>query len=390
MFYTKIKRYNLKQLLDYLNQYKDIPWIFYDIETTGLQPLEKIKDKNLDKFWIHKPAQITQLSASAFLPRKTGRYLNQSIDWTNNWSQIRPKEVNYKKTYNDIISDKGEFNEKCGLNKHTYNQLNLEKLVNVYVNLLDSEYSEFVERIHKSILDTVKKEYKFLSKDSSEILKNYRQTFDNLAMKYWNSSRFDRQELRRDFISTITRFTSIILSDSKKGILIDTSYFDEHWPDGSEKELLKNFSNYIKDIKLETNSNEVLMVGQNNSNFDHKFIDKRCNLYNLPHNNSLEFDLRGVTKYLLHPEIIKYKDSKEECKSIYETLFVGRADPKKSYLSARLGDLAKAFDVTLTNWHNAIFDVRATKSVLFEMMRFLINLKEEKNNETLDTSSTIT
>lgn len=372
MQYTKIKHYTFSQIKDYLNQYKNTPWIFYDIETTGLFAEEKLSLKN-NKFWLTKPAQVTQISAMALAPSKTGRGLKEIINWNDNWRKVNPIEVFYKNNLSDMTSSKGEFNEKCMLNKSIYNQLTLEKLVQGYMSQFESADISLARKIHYSIQQSIKNDLKGdeISSLAKEHLELQLVKFNEMSSIFWKSSFQERRKMRKDFMSCLSRLTSTILKGTKKSILDATSYFDEHYPDGTEEELLINFNSFLADIKHTCECDKVLMVGQNNSGFDHRFIDTRMRKYLLKHNNNPEFDMRGITKYLLHPFIEKNRSTDQKCEALYKALFVERDDPKKSYLSARLGDLAKSFGIQADSWHNAIWDVRMTKDVFFNIMRFL-------------------
>lgn len=369
MHFSKVKNFSFENIEQYLNQYKDVPWVFYDIETTGLYAKEKITFKN-DTFWLHKPGQITQLSASAIKPNLVGRGLNKRIDWSN-WDNLSLKEIYYKKGYSDVISDPGEFNEKATLQKRVYNQLTLEKLVGAYVSQFNSTDLDLPRRIHFAICSSVRSEIEKneeLSEEVKKVLTDQITKFNNLSRVFWLSERRDRYNLRREFLICLSRLTSVILKDSQRDLLNNSSYWDSHFPDGTEEEVLINFNSYLQDIK---EFGKPLMIGQNNTNFDHKFIDLRCQRYKIPHNNSIEFDLRGVTKYLFHPFIEKNKDSRADCAKWHNSLLIVREDPKKSYLSAKLGDLAKTFDMSFDNWHNSIYDVRMTIKVFFKLMSIL-------------------
>lgn len=371
MYYTKVKNYNIKQLKDFLSQYKNIPWVFYDIETTGLTAEEKVKPG--DKFWLTKPSQITQIAASAVKPALCGKGINQKIDWCSKWENIKPVEIYYKNNLSDGASIKGEFNEKCMLNKFTYNQLTLERLVQSYMSQFECSDIALARKIHYSIREAIRTDLQ--SKEISELakigLEAQLKKFDNLSAIFWRLDLRERRKMRKEFMSTLSRLTGIILKGTKKSILDATSYFDDHYPDGTEEELLINFNSYLEDIKASYESDKVLLLGQNNSCFDHKFIDARTRRHFIKHNNQPEFDVRGLTKYLLHPYLEKNKEQDQECKRIYESLWQERDDPKKSYLSARLGDVAIAFGIKSDKWHNAIYDVRMTKHIFFKIINFL-------------------
>jgi DNA polymerase III epsilon subunit-like protein len=373
MYYTKVKNYNIKQLKGYLSQYKNIPWVFYDIETTGLNAEEKLKIG--DKFWLTKPSQITQISAAAFKPSLIGHGIKEKIDWNVDWTKVKPAEIYYKNNLSDGSSTKGEFNEKCMLNKFTYNQLTLERLAQSYMTQFESTDVALARKIHYSIREAIKNDLESveISAAAKIGLEEQLKKFDNLSAIFWRLPLKERRNMRKEFMSALSRLTGIILKGTKKSILDATSYFDDHYPDGTEEELLINFNSYLEDIKASCESDKVVLLGQNNSCFDHRFIDARMRKYCLKHNNNSEFDVRGVTKYLLHPYLVANKDTNSECKRIHESLWVEREDPKKSYLSARLGDVAVAFGVKSDKWHNAIYDVRMTKHIFFKIIRFLDN-----------------
>lgn len=370
MNYTKLKHFKFSGILHYLNDFKNIPWIFYDLETSGISPTETISEKG----WINKPSQITQISASAFIPPKYGKHLDEEVDWFGDWKPANLAGIYYKKDYSDMISDDNEFNEKCFLLNNTYSQMTLEKLVANYILLIDCNTeleSSLLQRNLNSIFLNI--EYQLtngsLSLKAREVLLKNKDEFQKINNLYFQE-KIDKKEL----IASLSKMSSVILSDSTSSILKMTNYYDDNYPLKNEEELLIDFCSYIEDIRESCNCNQVLLIGQNNSKFDHKFLNKRMNKYLIKRKHYREFDILGVTKYHLHPIITK-EIWRTECNKLYKNLYVTRLKVKNNYLSAKLGNLANAFEIPLTNWHNAIYDVRATKSVFIEMMKFIIHLK---------------
>lgn len=352
------KRVQLSTLLWRFNELSKIPWVFYDIETFGLHPTEKISiNETKGTFWIHKPCQITQLSALVVHPI-SGR---KGIDWAKDFAPVTINSVYYKKSFKDLVSRPNEFNEKALLSQTSYDHLSLEKIVQSYISCFHMTDLDIPRQLHYSICKSVRKiiEKKELSEPACRILELQIEKFNAIAREFWLSDIYDRKTIRKELFSTLSRLTSIIISEKRKDILNNSKYFSEHYPDGTEEEVLINFDCFIRDALSSCGCKNALFLGQNNSGFDHRFLDARSRIYGLPHRNNPEFDLRILTRYFFHPICEKER--------LTETSKNG-----KQYLTENLSSLAKYFELSDSNWHNSIYDARLTSHIFLLMMRTIL------------------
>ena len=130
--------------------------------------------------------------------------------------------------------------------------------------------------------------------------------------------------------------------------------YREKYPKGmpNEEDILKQFVSY-----LESQPNPVLVA--QNAEFDVNFIQKRADLYNIPVNMRAYpiFDTMMLIK-LWHNSLIKtLADSGDErAQTILQALtMTGKFG---DYVSASMGPVSKAYEISTDDWHNALADVK--------------------------------
>ena len=130
--------------------------------------------------------------------------------------------------------------------------------------------------------------------------------------------------------------------------------YREKYPKGmpSEEDILKQFVSY-----LESQPNPVLVA--QNAEFDVNFIQKRADLYNIPVDMRAYpiFDTMMLIK-LWHNSLIKtLADSGDErAQTILQALtLTGKFG---DYVSASMGPVSKAYEISTDDWHNALADVK--------------------------------
>ena len=130
--------------------------------------------------------------------------------------------------------------------------------------------------------------------------------------------------------------------------------YREKYPKGmpSEEDILRQFVSY-----LESQPNPVLVA--QNAEFDVNFIQKRADLYNIPVDMRAYpiFDTMMLIK-LWHNSLIKtLADSGDErAQTILQALtLTGKFG---DYVSASMGPVSKAYEISTDDWHNALADVK--------------------------------
>ena len=130
--------------------------------------------------------------------------------------------------------------------------------------------------------------------------------------------------------------------------------YREKYPKGmpNEEDILKQFVSY-----LESQPNPVLVA--QNAEFDVNFIQKRADLYNIPVDMRAYpiFDTMMLIK-LWHNSLIKtLADSGDErAQTILQALtMTGKFG---DYVSASMGPVSKAYEISTDDWHNALADVK--------------------------------
>ena len=130
--------------------------------------------------------------------------------------------------------------------------------------------------------------------------------------------------------------------------------YREKYPKGmpNEEDILKQFVSY-----LESQPNPVLVA--QNAEFDVNFIQKRADLYNIPVDMRAYpiFDTMMLIK-LWHNSLIKtLADSGDErAQTILQALtLTGKFG---DYVSASMGPVSKAYEISTDDWHNALADVK--------------------------------
>ena len=120
----------------------------------------------------------------------------------------------------------------------------------------------------------------------------------------------------------------------------------------NEEDILKQFVSY-----LESQPNPVLVA--QNAEFDVNFIQKRADLYNIPVNMRAYpiFDTMMLIK-LWHNSLIKTlaDNGDERAQTILQALtMTGKFG---DYVSASMGPVSKAYEISTDDWHNALADVK--------------------------------
>jgi DNA polymerase III epsilon subunit-like protein len=130
--------------------------------------------------------------------------------------------------------------------------------------------------------------------------------------------------------------------------------YREKYPKGmpNEEDILRQFVSY-----LESQPNPVLVA--QNAEFDVNFIQKRADLYNIPVDMRAYpiFDTMMLIK-LWHNSLIKtLADSGDErAQTILQALtLTGKFG---DYVSASMGPVSKAYEISTDDWHNALADVK--------------------------------
>ena len=130
--------------------------------------------------------------------------------------------------------------------------------------------------------------------------------------------------------------------------------YREKYPKGmpSEEDILKQFVSY-----LESQLNPVLVA--QNAEFDVNFIQKRADLYNIPVDMRAYpiFDTMMLIK-LWHNSLIKTlaDNGDERAQTILQALtMTGKFG---DYVSASMGPVSKAYEISTDDWHNALADVK--------------------------------
>ena len=130
--------------------------------------------------------------------------------------------------------------------------------------------------------------------------------------------------------------------------------YREKYPKGmpSEEDILRQFVSY-----LESQPNPVLVA--QNAEFDVNFIQKRADLYNIPVDMRAYpiFDTMLLIK-LWHNSLIKTlaDNGDERAQTILQALtMTGKFG---DYVSASMGPVSKAYEISTDDWHNALADVK--------------------------------
>ena len=130
--------------------------------------------------------------------------------------------------------------------------------------------------------------------------------------------------------------------------------YREKYPKGmpSEEDILRQFVSY-----LESQPNPVLVA--QNAEFDVNFIQKRADLYNIPVDMRAYpiFDTMMLIK-LWHNSLIKTlaDNGDERAQTILQALtMTGKFG---DYVSASMGPVSKAYEISTDDWHNALADVK--------------------------------
>ena len=130
--------------------------------------------------------------------------------------------------------------------------------------------------------------------------------------------------------------------------------YREKYPKGmpSEEDILRQFVSY-----LESQPNPVLVA--QNAEFDVNFIQKRADLYNIPVDMRAYpiFDTMMLIK-LWHNSLIKTlaDNGDERAQTILQALtMTGKFG---DYISASMGPVSKAYEISTDDWHNALADVK--------------------------------
>jgi DNA polymerase III alpha subunit (gram-positive type) len=130
--------------------------------------------------------------------------------------------------------------------------------------------------------------------------------------------------------------------------------YREKYPKGmpNEEDILKQFVSY-----LESQPNPVLVA--QNAEFDVNFIQKRADLYNIPVDMRAYpiFDTMMLIK-LWHNSLIKTlaDNGDERAQTILQALtMTGKFG---DYVSASMGPVSKAYEISTDDWHNALADVK--------------------------------
>jgi len=130
--------------------------------------------------------------------------------------------------------------------------------------------------------------------------------------------------------------------------------YREKYPKGmpNEEDILKQFVSY-----LESQPSPVLVA--QNAEFDVNFIQKRADLYNIPVNMRAYpiFDTMMLIK-LWHNSLIKTlaDNGDERAQTILQALtMTGKFG---DYVSASMGPVSKAYEISTDDWHNALADVK--------------------------------
>ena len=130
--------------------------------------------------------------------------------------------------------------------------------------------------------------------------------------------------------------------------------YREKYPKGmpNEEDILRQFVSY-----LESQPNPVLVA--QNAEFDVNFIQKRADLYNIPVDMRAYpiFDTMMLIK-LWHNSLIKTlaDNGDERAQTILQALtMTGKFG---DYVSASMGPVSKAYEISTDDWHNALADVK--------------------------------
>ena len=130
--------------------------------------------------------------------------------------------------------------------------------------------------------------------------------------------------------------------------------YREKYPKGmpNEEDILRQFVSY-----LESQPNPVLVA--QNAEFDVNFIQKRADLYNIPVDMRAYpiFDTMMLIK-LWHNSLIKTlaDNGDERAQIILQALtLTGKFG---DYVSASMGPVSKAYEISTDDWHNALADVK--------------------------------
>lgn len=138
-------------------------------------------------------------------------------------------------------------------------------------------------------------------------------------------------------------------------LLAMTQYYNDSAGAGyiDEKEALEKFELYLKSLKA---SGNIVLVAHN-APFDDKFIKTRSALYDLQLDQYEIIDTLQVMEEIFYP-LIQIVDEKGILPKI----------KTKFGVSFTLGNVSKALDINIDDWHSALADVKMlikiTKSVL--------------------------
>jgi DNA polymerase III epsilon subunit-like protein len=148
--------------------------------------------------------------------------------------------------------------------------------------------------------------------------------------------------------------------------------YKEKYPKGmpSEEDVLRQFVSY-----LESQPNPVLVA--QNAEFDVNFIQKRADLYDIPVNirEYPIFDTMMLIK-LWHNSLIKtLADSGDErAQTILQALtMTGKFG---DYVTASMGPVSKAYEISTDEWHNALADVK----MMMEMTKVIFMALQESSD----------
>ncbi len=160
---------------------------------------------------------------------------------------------------------------------------------------------------------------------------------------------------------------SLTLND----ILQMTQYYSKTAEFTEEKDMIEKFLNIINKQK-----NPIMIA--HNASFDMKYLSGRAKKFGLKVPKTKVIDTLKISQDYFIPFLEKL-DS-EELRPVMTALMKKKTKKGIQY-SSRLGDLAKAFDIDITNWHNAFADVEMMVKVLAKILELL---NENKNVDISD------
>ena len=246
---------------------------------------------------------------------------------------------------------------------------NWRKYVLQEAYILDSEFfNNSIEQLFEKLKDFGDNTWIFFDTETTGFRPKTAQLTEIGAIAaHPNNWQFDEVEAEEGFFydkiklnpETISRFKSSDDPDVKYPLEltrygIPSDEYREKYPKGMpyEEDIIRQFISY-----LESQPNPVLVA--QNARFDIEFVQSRADLYGIPvdmHKYPI-FDTMMLIKLWHNPLIATLAaEGNEQAQVILQALT--KTGKFGDYTSASMGPVAKAYEISTDDWHNALADVK--------------------------------